>query len=101
MKRDTRTAYRARVAATERSIDAANVEVKAAKEAEQAKMAAAYAERTKPVPFTAEQLKAARAVRTFGGWHKVVRINAKSVSVESGYSWVDRIAIDRILEVRT
>lgn len=51
--------------------------------------------------FEREDLTGARLIRTNAGWYKVVRINAKSVSVESGYSWVDRIAIDKILEVRT
>jgi len=50
--------------------------------------------------FEREDLAGARLVRSHTGWHKVVRVNAKSVSVESGYSWVDRIAIDKILEVR-
>lgn len=101
MKRDTRSAYRARAAATERSIDEAAAEVKAAKEVESAKLAAIYAERNKFVPYDSNELHAARAIRTTGGWHKVVRVNRKSVSVESGYSWTDRIAIDKILEVRT
>lgn len=100
-KRDTLTAYRARAAATERSIDAALTEVKAAKEAAQAEASAAYAIRTAPVPFTPEELKTARAIRTTLGWHKVAKVNAKSVSVETGYSWTDRYAIDRILEVRS
>lgn len=34
------------------------------------------------------------------GWRKVVRVNAKSVSVDSGYSWVDRIEFAGITEVR-
>lgn len=59
-----------------------------------------YAERNKPVPFTTEELKAARVIRTSVGWHKVAKVNAKSVSVETGYSWTDRYTIDKILEVR-
>ena len=101
MKRDTRSAYRARAAATERSIDAALAELQAAEAAEAAERARVHAERTKPVPFTPTELKSARAVRTVSGWYKVVRVNAKSVSVESGYSWVDRIPVANILEVRT
>lgn len=56
--------------------------------------------RNAPVPFTPEELKAARLVRTHHGWHKVARVNAKSVSVETGYSWTDRYAIEKVLEVR-
>lgn len=40
-------------------------------------------------------------VRTSTGWRKVVRVNAKSVSVDSGYSWVDRLTFDNVLEART
>jgi hypothetical protein len=61
----------------------------------------AYRERVKPVPFTDEELKAARAVRTINGWHKVVRVNAKTVTVETGYSWTDRYPFKKILEVAT
>lgn len=53
------------------------------------------------VPLTAEDVKGARLVRDRFGWHKVVRCSAKSVTVETGYSWTDRIAVDKILEVRT
>ena len=101
MKRDTRSAYRSRAAATERSIDQALEEQKELSAAYQAELAAAYAEQTKPVPFTAEELQAARVVRTDVGWHKVSRVNAKTVSVETGYSWTDRIAIEKVLEVRS
>lgn len=61
----------------------------------------AYAERTKPVPFTPEELAAAKAVRTSTGWHRVVRVNAKSVTVETGYSWTDRHPTNQILEVKS
>ena len=101
MKKDTRTAYRARAAATEQSVEAAAAEVKAAKEAEWADAHRAYLALTKPVPFAPEELKAARAIRTDAGWHKVVRVNAKSVTVESGYSWTDRYTLDKVLEVRS
>ena len=95
MKRDTRTAYRARAAATERSIDQA----KAGEEAELAERIAAYASKYAPVPFTDEELKAARAIRVGHSWYKVMRVNEKSVTVPSGYSWNDRISIDKVDEV--
>ena len=100
MKRDTRTAYRARAAATERSVDAALAEVKAAKEAEWAEALRANLALTKPVPFTPEELKAARAIRTSVGGHRVVKVNAKSVTVATGYSWNDRYTLEKVLEVR-
>jgi len=84
----------------DRSIDQAVAAVKAQQAAETADAKARYAERSKPVPFTTEKLKAARAIRTSVGWHKVVKVNAKSVTVETGYSWTDRYALDKVLEVR-
>lgn len=85
----------------DRTIDAAVAEVKAHEEAERQAAIARYKARTAPVPFTPEQLAAAVAVRTSTGWHKVVRVNAKSVTVETGYSWTDRYPIDKILEVKS
>ena len=101
MKRDTRTAYRARAAATERSIDAALAEVNTDKHAEARRLAAEYAARIRPPqPFTPEELKVARAIRTAVGWHRVIKVNAKSVTVATGYSWNDRYALEKVLEVR-
>ena len=39
-------------------------------------------------------------VRTAYGWHKVVRVNATTVSVATGYSWVDRHPFDSIIDTR-
>lgn len=99
MKRDTRTAYRARAAATERSIDEGKAEAKAAEDMERAERIAAYNAKYAPVPFTDEELKAARAIRVGHSWYKVMRVNAKSVTVPSGYSWNDRIDISKVDEV--
>ena len=99
MKRDTRSAYRARAAATERSIEEAKAAVKAEQDAAQAKLAAEYADRTKPVEFTLDDLKAARAVRTRYGWHRVVRVNTSTVTI-SGDFGDHRIPQKTILEVR-
>lgn len=60
----------------------------------------ARAKANAPVPFTTEELKAAKLIRTDLGWHKVARVNAKSVTVETDYSWTDRYAIEKVLEVR-
>lgn len=87
-------------AGIERTIDNAVAEVAAAKDAARAEARAAYAAKNAPVPYTAEELKAARAVRTSVGWHKVVKVNAKSVTVATGYSWNDLYTLDKILEVR-
>jgi len=52
------------------------------------------------VRLGAVDVAGAKYVRTVTGWRKVVRVSAKSVSVESGYSWVDRIPLGQILEAR-
>jgi hypothetical protein len=52
------------------------------------------------VPLTVVDVAGAREVRTRSGWWRVVRVNARSVSVESGHSWVDRVPFGRVLEVR-
>jgi hypothetical protein len=56
--------------------------------------------RNNAIAFTEDQYKAAKVVRDSHGWHKVAKVNAKSVSVETGYSWTDRIRRDKIIEVR-
>lgn len=33
-------------------------------------------------------------------WRKVVKVNAKTVSVDTGYSWVDRVPFDDVRAVR-
>ncbi|MCC2030644.1 hypothetical protein [Microbacterium allomyrinae] len=53
------------------------------------------------VRFTAADLKGVTHVRTSTTWRKVVRVNAKSVTVATPYSWTDRIAIDQVREHRT
>lgn len=52
------------------------------------------------VRLTREDIVGASWVHDGTSWRKVVRVNAKSVSVESGYSWTDRIEFDRIHQVR-
>lgn len=53
------------------------------------------------VRFTADDLKDATHVKDSISWRKVVRVSAKSVTVETGYSWTDRIPIENIREHRT
>jgi hypothetical protein len=43
-------------------------------------------------------LRGARFVRDRYGWHEVVRVNARTVTVRTGYSWGDRIAMHKILK---
>jgi len=58
------------------------------------------AEATLHSELTVDAIRAARLVRDRHGWHKVVRVSAKSVTVETGYSWTDRIALTDVLEAR-
>ena len=101
MKRDTVSAYRSRARATEQLVDESVAAVKAEASAKWAERKAESATRNEPVPFTDEQYRAARLVRTLLGWHIVVRVSAKSVTVKTGHSWDDRIQRSKIIEVRS
>lgn len=61
-------------------------------------LALAEAERDRRV-LTHEDVVGAVAVRDSYGWHRVAKVNRTTVSVETGYSWTDRIEFARILEV--
>ena len=50
--------------------------------------------------FTRDDLTGAFAVRDQFGWHRVRKVNTKTVSVDSGYSWADLIPMDKILDYR-
>jgi hypothetical protein len=52
------------------------------------------------VHLTRSDIVGARAIRTAVGWRIVVKVNTKTVSVRSGYSWNDLVPIEQILEVR-
>ena len=85
----------------QRTIDAARRDL-AAEAAEQSAAAkAAEVERRRPVGYSLDDLKAATHVRTEVGWHRVVRVSAKSVTVRTAYSWNDRYPLSKILDVRT
>lgn len=66
----------------------------------QARDAARAAEKARP-KLTAEDVRGAVVVRDCFGWHRVVRVSAKSVTVATPYSWTDRIPLDRVLEARS
>lgn len=101
IRRKSTPRQRAKEAAgIERRVDAAIAEVKAIKAQEQAERAAAYDERTKPVPFTEEDLASARIVRTMYGWQRILRVNAKSVTVVGDFGDY-RIPKTTILEVKS
>lgn len=50
---------------------------------------------------TAEALAAATHVRTRSGWFEVVRVSAKTVTVDAGWLGVMRVQHAQILEVKT
>ncbi|HKY58326.1 MAG TPA: hypothetical protein VJL80_09835 [Aeromicrobium sp.] len=50
------------------------------------------------VKFTAENLAGASHVRDSIGWHEVVRVSAKSITVKTPYSWTERIPVGRVLQ---
>lgn len=100
-RRSTPRQKRQHAAGIERTIDQAMAAVKVERDKERAANIAAYREANKPIPYTPDELKAAHLIRTELGWHKVVKVNAKTVTVETGYSWTDRIALAKVLEVRT
>lgn len=60
----------------------------------------ATARRDAAAPRDLASLRPGSLVRTHLGWHRVVRVNRTSVSVETGYSWTDLIRLDRIIETR-
>ena len=61
------------------------------------RVAAREAEKARP-KVTAADLRGAVYVRDEYGWHSVVRVSAKSVTVETQWSWTERIPLGRILE---
>ena len=63
------------------------------------RLAAAVTERDR-VLLTREDLLGARGIRDAFGWHKVVKVNTKTVSVATAYSWTEKIPFGEIREVR-
>ncbi|NKS56564.1 DUF3560 domain-containing protein [Rhodococcus hoagii] len=49
--------------------------------------------------YTRADIKPGDLVKICGQWRKVKRVNAKSVSVETGYSWTDTAKYDAITDV--
>jgi hypothetical protein len=58
-----------------------------------------YLNKRRPVPFTREELEAARVVRTELGWEPVIRVNDLSVTVGKQLTQT-RIGLEKVLEVR-
>ena len=50
------------------------------------------------VAFTAADLAGATLVRNEYGWHRVAKVNRKTVAVKTGYSWNDLIPVEKVLQ---
>lgn len=48
---------------------------------------------------TLDEVMEANFVLDRHGWHEVIRVSTKSVTVKTPYSWTERIPIDKILRV--
>lgn len=53
-----------------------------------------------PVPYTEDQLRAAKAVRTEVGWYRLLKVNRVTVGVDAGDPWPLKVPRTEILEVR-
>lgn len=101
MKRDTVSAYRARAKKTHDEIDAELARQKSERDARyKAARAAEKQAESERQRLTREDILGSRAIRTDTGWRVVVKVNTKTVSVRSGYSWNDLIPIEKVLEVK-
>jgi len=52
------------------------------------------------VRYDREDIVGALFILTRWGWKKVRTVNKVTVSVESGYSWADKVAFDQVLQVK-
>lgn len=50
--------------------------------------------------YTRDDVVGAEFIHDGISWRRVRKVNAKSVSVETGYSWVDRVPFEKIRSVR-
>lgn len=90
-----------RWAAYDREAELTVAHARAVEQRDRLAKAITRAERDATAPRDLDTLKPGDAVRDSTGWHRVVRVNAKTVTVETGYSWTDRIPTDRIIETRS
>lgn len=60
----------------------------------------AKAQRDAEAPRDLDSLAAGWYIRDHYGWHKVIRVNAKSVTVETPWSWPERIPFWKVIETR-
>ena len=100
MTRISLAEFRRKAAQTDRDIAASLAARKAERDAGwRAGKAAAVKAETERKRYTRDELLGAKAIKTDTGWNRVVKVNAKTVSVATGYSWTDRVAFDKVLAV--
>jgi hypothetical protein len=87
--------------AADREADAWSAVSAKAAEIELLEYRAKIAKRDALVPYAVAELKAARYIRTRHGWHEVVRVSVKSVTVRTEWSWNDRVMLAEVIEVRS
>lgn len=101
MNRDSRSAFRSRVKATEASVDAAVAATRAELDAKF--LAAREAARAREVDrhrFTREELIGATHVRDrYDAVREVVRVNQKTVTVSTPWSWTETIPFEQVRTV--
>ena len=103
MTRESLSAYRRRIASVERAIDRGLAEAKAERDAEHARRRAVAAEREHARRrFTRDEIEGAGFVHDGYRWRKVVRVNAKTVTVVSTLleTWTDKLTFDKIHAVQ-
>lgn len=94
----SRAESRRKDADNERSITVELARQKTVRDAEQRanRVAADMADAAR-IRLTRDDVKDAVLVRDQFGWHNVIRVNRTTVTVETGYSWTDRIPFDKII----
>lgn len=101
--KESRAEYRRKDAATERAILTELAKQRLEARAEYLRIReAARVEEADRVRFTRDDLTGAVIIRDkTRGWRKVRKVNQKTVSVDSGYSWADLIPFADVLDYRT
>lgn len=97
-----RATARRGAAAAERAIDAETRRQAEERSREAARLrASAAAARAARRRYVAADLDGVTHVHDGIGWRRVVKVNAKSVTVATPYSWTDRLTYDQIHHIHT
>lgn len=99
-RRPNHRADRRRVAAYDREAAASMEVVRQERVVEGLERQLERAKRDEAAPCDLAAIKPGWLVRDRYGWHRVVRASKKSVTVETAYSWTERIDRGKIVETR-